>query len=425
MTTESPADAAIGAAIARVLREEHGRVMAALVAHCGDFAVAEDALQDAFAAALEQWSTGDVPARPAAWLVTVARRRIVDQQRRATAWSAREAAVQHHLDTPNTLEAADPGDIPDERLRLIFTCCHPAIRERDRVALTLRTLCGLTTEQLARAWRVTPATMAQRLVRVQRKIRDAGIPYVVPPASAMVERLDGVLRVVYLVFNEGYVATDGDDLMRPDLVAEAVRLGRWLVELLPDEPEVHGLYALMAFHHARSPARVADDGAIVPLSDQDRSRWLAPWIREGMGALRRSAAGGGTGRFRLEAAISAMHATAPSWATTDHAHIVRLYDALYALQPDPVIALNRAVARAESDGPARALAEVQTLADALVDYQPWYAASADLLRRVGQHAAARARYDEAIERTTNPRERAFLDRRRRALDASSGESGGS
>jgi RNA polymerase sigma-70 factor (ECF subfamily) len=397
--------------IARVFREEHGRAVAVLVRVFGDIDVAEDAVQDAFATAVERWPSAGLPPSPAGWIITTARNRAIDRLRREAKRDDRhaQAALLHARDD----EEPEEGPVRDDRLRLIFTCCHPALAPHARVALTLRLLGGLTTAEIANAFLVPEATMAQRLVRAKGKIRDANIPYRVPEDHDLPERLAAVLAVVYLVFNEGYAASSGDELVREDLCAEAIRLGRLLLELMPDEPEAMGLLALMLLTQSRRAARTTPAGELVLLADQDRERWDRELIAEGQALVRRCLRRDQPGPYQLQAAINAVHSDAPTAALTDWSEIVALYDQLMALAPSPIVALNRAVAVAEVDGPQAALALVDELA--LEDYHVHHAIRADLLRRLERRDEAARAYDAAIALAGNAAERAFLERRRAAL----------
>jgi RNA polymerase sigma-70 factor (ECF subfamily) len=409
------------AAVEAAFRAESGRTLAGLIRVLGDFELAEDAVQDAFVAALEHWPRDGVPDNPGAWITTTARRRAIDRLRRARVLADKQAILQAEADAEARVAAGGPtvdeleaqGVIPDDRLRLIFTCCHPALSPEARVALTLRTLGGLTTDEIARAFLVPEVTLAQRLVRAKRKIRDAGIPFRVPPDSLLPERLDSVLAVLYLVYNEGYLASGGDAALRLDLSAEAIRLARLLAELMPDEPEAIGLLALMLLHDARRAARIGPAGELVVLEEQDRSSWDGALIEEGTSLLDRAAAMRRPGPYQVQAAIAAVHDGATSAEGTDWQRIVTLYDLLRELSPTPVVELNRAAALAMAGGPEAGLTEIDRLvADGrLADYYLLHAARADLLRRAGQPEAAAIAYRQALAGTANRAEVVYLERR--------------
>ncbi|MBV9403859.1 MAG: sigma-70 family RNA polymerase sigma factor [Acidobacteriaceae bacterium] len=408
------------AAVEEVYRADWGRILAAMIRFAGDFDVAEEYVQEAFAAALDQWPVAGVPESPRAWIIQTAKHKAIDRARRRTHFTENIqpalAAAQPEAQEPDF----DTQEIPDERLRLIFTCCHPALGEEAQVALTLRTLCGLETDEIARAFLVPTATMAQRLVRAKRKIRDAAIPYSVPETSEMGERLDAVLSVIYLVFNEGYAATRGETMIRADLSAEAIRLGRLLRTLLaPDPPaETTALLALMLLHDARREARVDAAGDLVVLEDQDRSRWNQGQITEAL-ELVAEAFRGGAGPYALQAAIAAEHCKARRAADTNWQRIVELYDALARVQPSAVVSLNRAVAVAMADGLRAGLAQIEQIAatNELESFHLLHAARADLLRRLGDNLAAAISYRRAISLATNGTERRYLEGRLRRVGA--------
>jgi len=411
------------AVVDRLFREEQGRAVATLIRVLGDFDLAEEAVQEAFLTALETWSSRGVPANPGAWITTTARNRAIDRLRRRKRLAEKQELLQREAAIADELAAIDPdaaidgetgvSPIADDRLRLIFTCCHPALAMDARVALTLRTLGGLSTPEIARAFLVPEPTLAQRLVRAKRKIRDAGIPYRVPPDHALPERLDGVLRVLYLVFNEGYGATSGDRLVRRELCAEAIRLARVLVSLMPDEPEALGLLALMLLHDARREARTGPGGEMILLEDQDRDRWDRSKVDEGRELLERALRMRRVGPNQLQAAIAALHDDAATASETDWAQIAGLYAVLGRVAPSPVIELNRAVAVAMASGPELGLQLVDAVAASgqLEEYPYLHAARADLLRRLGRLPEAADAYSRARDLTANEQERAFLDRR--------------
>jgi RNA polymerase sigma-70 factor (ECF subfamily) len=395
-----------------VYRSDSRRVLATLIRLLGDFEVAEEALHEAFRAALEQWPQDGVPSNPRAWLVSAGRFKAIDGMRRRARFAALDDVAEPVDSASDGAAGWEPESVEDDRLRLIFTCCHPALALEAQVALTLREVCGLTTEEIAHAFLTPPPTLAQRIVRAKAKIRDTRIPYQVPAHAELPERLDAVLRVIYLVFNEGYAASSGPSLTRHDLSGEAIRLGRLLVELLP-EPEVQGLLALMLLHESRRLARTAPGGELILLGDQDRSLWDRTQIAEGLSLVERALASRRFGPYTLQAAIAAVHAEAPTAAATDWAQIVGLYDVLARADRSPVVELNRAVAVAMRDGPAAGLALIDAILARgdLGDYHLAHSARADLCRRLGRTVEARAAYERALALTRQEPERRFLQHR--------------
>ena len=414
-----------------VYRSESRRILATLIRLLGDFDLAEEAMHDAFMAAMEQWPRDGVPANPRSWLVSAGRFKAVDRIRRRARFDRTLGELAERLDAearqaPDPPSTEDDEGLDDDRLRLVFTCCHPALTRDAQIALTLREVCGLTTEEIARAFLVTPPTVAQRIVRAKGKIRDARIPYQVPSRTDLPDRLDSVLHVVYLVFTEGYSPSSGGSLTRHDLSGEAIRLGRLLVELLP-EPEAMGLLALMLLHESRSAARASPDGEVVLLDDQDRSRWNQAQIAEGTALVERAMLSRRIGPYTLQAAIAAVHAEAAAAAATDWRQIAGLYDVLLRAEPSPVVELNRAAAVAMRDGPAAGLALIDAILARgdLADYSLAHSARADLCRRLGRRGQARASYERALSLTRQEPQRRFLERRLRELtettDAHSGD----
>ena len=401
-----------------VYRAESGRILATLIRLLGDLDTAEDAMHDAFAAALERWPRDGMPDNPRAWLISAGRFKAIDALRRRARFDASEERIAEGFETADEAPSFERDEsVEDDRLRLIFTCCHPSLPAEGRVALTLREVCGLTTEEIARAFLTPAPTLAQRIVRAKARIREARIPYRAPPAEELPERLGPVLQVVYLVFNEGYSASSGTSLTRADLSAEAIRLGRLLLELLP-EPEVLGLLALMLLHESRRAARTSPTGELVLLEQQDRSQWNRDWIAEGMGLVERALSSRRFGPYTLQAAIAAVHSEAPDAASTDWAQIAALYGRLERAAPSPVVTLNRAVAVAMRDGPAAGLALIDALLarGELADYHLAHSARADLCRRLGLKSEARLAYERALALACLEPERRFLQKRLRELE---------
>jgi RNA polymerase sigma factor (sigma-70 family) len=416
-------DESVRTRLAEVFRLEHARVVASVLRILRDIDAAQEVVQEAFAQALDHWPADGVPDRPGAWLLTTARRRALDHLRRARRAGARVDALAHEaLGAAHPApDVADPDEIPDDRLRLIFTCCHPALPADSRVALTLRLVGGLSTTEIARAFLLPEPTIAQRLVRAKRTIRDGGFPYEVPEGVELASRLSAVLAVLYLIFNEGYAAHSGGDLVRHDLCEEAIRLGRVLADLMPREPEVQGLLALMELQASRTAARTDADGNIVLLEDQDRLRWDRARVARGLACLDRAGPPARAGAYQLQAAIAACHARASSWEATDWPRIVAQYRALAELAPSPVVDLNLAVAIGLADGPAAGLAALDRIDDpALRDYHLLPAARAEFLRRLGRAPEAAVEYRRALRLVDNPREHAFLNARLAACEAGGG-----
>ncbi len=413
------------AVIEKIVREEWGRVLSILVGQFRDFELAEDALQEALILALDRWRPkhGGFPANPCGWLLKIAKRKIIDQIRRRESFRGKEEQIVANIESNHSSfdlpdEMKDDEAIPDERLRLIFTCCHPALAEEARVALTLQTLGGMKTLEVARAFLVPEATMAQRLVRAKRKIKTARIPYEIPGPEHLDERLDSVLSVIYLIFNEGYSTSSGDDAVRTELCDDAIRLGRILVSIAPEHPEAKGLLALMLLHHARAPARIGTDGRLVTLDCQDRTLWDREKIGEGLAILGLAINARRPGAYQIQAAISALHAEAPNHASTDWQQIYQLYQELYRHRPSPVVSINSIVALSFAGGPEAALEALEEIRNEpkLQNYLPLHAAHADFLRRAGAPQQAAIAYRKAIKLSGNTPERSFLEERLREME---------
>ncbi|MEZ5870916.1 MAG: RNA polymerase sigma factor [Nitratireductor sp.] len=418
MNETPPVSAAVRQEIAAIARNDWGRLVASLIGLLGDFQLAEDSLQDALESALRHWTRNSVPQNPPGWLLLTARRKAIDRIRRSRNFERKSGEYARLIDLDHeTADSEIMPEIPDERLALIFTCCHPALEAKSRIALTLRTLGGLATGEIARSFLDTETAMAQRLVRAQRKIRDAAIPFAVPERSLWPERLDSVLSVLYLVFSEGYAASEGDDRLRHDLCTEAIRLARILDSLIPDEPEVEGLLALMILHDSRKAARLGNDAIPVSLAEQDRSLWDREAISNGLALVIRALSRGRPGPYQLQAAISAIHSEASSHDETGWQEIVLLYDQLHAMKPNPIVLLNRAVALSCLAGAETGLANLAGLEAELEDYQPYHAAKADMLSRAGKINEASIAYDKAIQLSQNRPDRLFLEKKKRKMQA--------
>ena len=406
--------------IDRTIRNEWGRILASLTATIGDLQLAEDSLQDAVESAIRHWSKNGLPNSPAAWLIQTARRKAIDRIRRDANFRSKEAEIAWLIELDADANARDSNmtqetAIPDERLRMVFTCCHPAIEEKSRIALTLRTIGGLTTEEIARAFLDKTEAMAARLTRAKKKIALAKIPYEIPQADALAERLNSVLNVIYLIYNEGYSALKGENLFRDELIGEALRMAGLLTQLLPEEPETAGLQALILLHESRREARTDDEGNLVPLEYQDRTIWDRPKITAGTTLLKAALSRGRIGPYQLQAAISACHSEALDWPDTDWAQIAALYELLLTMQPSPVIRLNYIYALSHTRALGEILERLERLQNELETYQPFYAARADILKRAGQFEEARTAYDHAIALCDNATERSFLEKKRASL----------